>query len=488
MPGALLDVPDVWVNVEKFTVANCPRGTNLIEGTLGDDVLVGTPGNDCILGYDGNDVISGGGGNDTIFGGFGDDTLHGGDGNDALYGEAGADTLLGELGKDKLRGGDGNDLLDGGDGKDDLRGENGDDTLLGGAGKDKLRGGNGNDRLEGGPGNDNLKGDNGDDVLLGGTGNDKLDGKAGLDTVNGGAGTDQCTGEIVTGCENIPNTQTCGNGVLEPGEVCDDGNTVSGDGCSADCLSLEVCGDGVVNPGEVCDDGNQIDTDGCTTTCRCSDLDPQKDECYEWVVVTSSYDPATGDYVQEYDCTVGGDIANTRTVGNDDGLGNGSFVETQTHRDGSVEVWTITYTIDATGTVQTFTGSNNLGETYAGTTTYAANGDQRADEVWTLRTGTYVYAVDYFADGTIAGTTTFDGACIPSSPDWTVVYNKALDGSQTWNGSGIDERLRSYTWSTVDSGAGTRDYTYTIEDPTTAVSPDETGSWTYNPDGSGTGS
>ncbi|MFH2007554.1 MAG: DUF4215 domain-containing protein [bacterium] len=29
----------------------------------------------------------------------------------------------------------------------------------------------------------------------------------------------------------------CGNGYLDPFEVCDDGNTVSGDGCSADCLS-----------------------------------------------------------------------------------------------------------------------------------------------------------------------------------------------------------------------------------------------------------
>jgi cysteine-rich repeat protein len=27
----------------------------------------------------------------------------------------------------------------------------------------------------------------------------------------------------------------CGNGVLEAGEECDDGNTDSGDGCSATC-------------------------------------------------------------------------------------------------------------------------------------------------------------------------------------------------------------------------------------------------------------
>ncbi|HEX5057819.1 MAG TPA: hypothetical protein VFV99_00605, partial [Kofleriaceae bacterium] len=48
----------------------------------------------------------------------------------------------------------------------------------------------------------------------------------------------------------------CGNGELELalGERCDDGNTVSGDGCSADCVSREVCGDGYADKlgGEEC--------------------------------------------------------------------------------------------------------------------------------------------------------------------------------------------------------------------------------------------
>jgi len=33
----------------------------------------------------------------------------------------------------------------------------------------------------------------------------------------------------------------CGDGVVDPGEVCDDGNTVAGDGCSADCLTAGFC-------------------------------------------------------------------------------------------------------------------------------------------------------------------------------------------------------------------------------------------------------
>ena len=31
----------------------------------------------------------------------------------------------------------------------------------------------------------------------------------------------------------------CGNGSVETGELCDDGNTASGDGCSADCSAVE---------------------------------------------------------------------------------------------------------------------------------------------------------------------------------------------------------------------------------------------------------
>lgn len=39
----------------------------------------------------------------------------------------------------------------------------------------------------------------------------------------------------------------CGDGVLDPGEMCDDGNNISGDGCRDDCSSDETCGNGVVD-------------------------------------------------------------------------------------------------------------------------------------------------------------------------------------------------------------------------------------------------
>jgi cysteine-rich repeat protein len=61
----------------------------------------------------------------------------------------------------------------------------------------------------------------------------------------------------------------CGDGTIDGGEACDDGNTSDCDGCSAECV-VEAglgCGDGVPFPtcGEACDDANAIDGDGCAS-------------------------------------------------------------------------------------------------------------------------------------------------------------------------------------------------------------------------------
>jgi cysteine-rich repeat protein len=75
----------------------------------------------------------------------------------------------------------------------------------------------------------------------------------------------------------------CGDGIMGPGEGCDDGNAESGDGCSRlclieteyrcpapgqPCIDLAVCGDGILNHDEICDDGNRISGDGCSADCR----------------------------------------------------------------------------------------------------------------------------------------------------------------------------------------------------------------------------
>jgi cysteine-rich repeat protein len=58
----------------------------------------------------------------------------------------------------------------------------------------------------------------------------------------------------------------CGDGTLDLGEDCDDGNNVDGDGCRGDC-TLEICGDGTLDLGEECDDGNVVGGDGCSSGC-----------------------------------------------------------------------------------------------------------------------------------------------------------------------------------------------------------------------------
>ena len=77
-------------------------------------------------------------------------------------------------------------------------------------------------------------------------------------------------------------TPTCGDGIIEGAETCDDGDAQPGDGCSDTCqvetgwlctgtpsLCREtLCGDGIVEGTETCDDGNLDDGDGCSSLCE----------------------------------------------------------------------------------------------------------------------------------------------------------------------------------------------------------------------------
>jgi cysteine-rich repeat protein len=60
----------------------------------------------------------------------------------------------------------------------------------------------------------------------------------------------------------------CGDGALQLGEDCDDGNPRSCDGCGSDCRKETGCGDGIVCEPEACDDGNVDSCDGCSASCQ----------------------------------------------------------------------------------------------------------------------------------------------------------------------------------------------------------------------------
>lgn len=79
-----------------------------------------------------------------------------------------------------------------------------------------------------------------------------------------------------------PDAPVCGNGVLDRGEGCDDGNTLAGDGCNGacrvepsylcptpgePCVYDVTCGDGKITGDEACDDGNAEAEDGCSDQC-----------------------------------------------------------------------------------------------------------------------------------------------------------------------------------------------------------------------------
>ncbi|MFC1642044.1 DUF4215 domain-containing protein [Myxococcota bacterium] len=84
-------------------------------------------------------------------------------------------------------------------------------------------------------------------------------------------------------CQSEPTGPACGDGELnQESEVCDDGNSFPGDGCTGICLVEPnyrcptpgqpcefdfACGNGEKEPGEVCDDGNSVGDDGCSADC-----------------------------------------------------------------------------------------------------------------------------------------------------------------------------------------------------------------------------
>jgi cysteine-rich repeat protein len=84
-------------------------------------------------------------------------------------------------------------------------------------------------------------------------------------TLDPGEQCDDGNDDPSDGCTN--HCTVCGDGIVEAPEQCDDHNLVNGDGCDANCTRTG-CGNGIVTAGEACDDGNRLDGDCCSSTCQ----------------------------------------------------------------------------------------------------------------------------------------------------------------------------------------------------------------------------
>lgn len=101
----------------------------------------------------------------------------------------------------------------------------------------------------------------------------------------GGGSVNPGTGGFDFGSGGDPmQSESCGDGIVDADEACDDANLASGDGCAGSCKQVEPgfvcpdpgqpcrafakCGDGLVVFPEQCDDGDLDPGDGCSPTCK----------------------------------------------------------------------------------------------------------------------------------------------------------------------------------------------------------------------------
>ena len=128
------------------------------------------------------------------------------------------------------------------------------------------------------------------------------------------------------GCSDACDLEVCGDNVVGVGEECDDGNIVANDGCGPTCL-VEFCGDGNQGDGEECDDGNGLDGDGCSKLCTLEN----PDACGDFIV-------GPGEECDDGNLDPGDGCGETCRLENPDLCGNGTLEPGEQCDDGNLEL------------------------------------------------------------------------------------------------------------------------------------------------------
>ena len=92
----------------------------------------------------------------------------------------------------------------------------------------------------------------------------------------------------------------CGDGVVEPGEACDDGNSIAGDGCAPDC-TLETSPLCVAGQSKACVEGSVVVIAAGSFLMGAPDAEAGRypDEVQHWVTLTRAYQLALHETTQQ---------------------------------------------------------------------------------------------------------------------------------------------------------------------------------------------
>ena len=85
-------------------------------------------------------------------------------------------------------------------------------------------------------------------------------------------------GAIIAACMIDSSLAAWGSKRAPAGQMCPKGSHVIGFDSEANIICTEACGNGVLNPGETCDDGNTENGDGCPSTCQAEGAEPKDAE------------------------------------------------------------------------------------------------------------------------------------------------------------------------------------------------------------------